>query len=52
MGGKDKRSKTKMCKNIKLSWGATEFKLPGIQFTTNLENIVSPQKTMSLYWGK
>ena len=38
---KAKRSKSKLCKDIKLSWGATEFKLLGIQFTTNLENIVS-----------
>ena len=35
------RSKSKFCKNIKLSWGAFEFKLLGIQFTINLEHIVS-----------
>ena len=28
--GKAKRSKSKLCTNIKLLWGATEFKLLGI----------------------
>ena len=39
--GKTKTSKKILCNNIKLSWGATEFKLLGITFTIKLDEIVN-----------
>ena len=39
--GKTKTSKKILCKNIKLSRGATEFKLLGITFTINLDEIIN-----------
>ena len=37
--GKKKHTKAKLCKNTTLSWGQTEFKLLGITFSTNLDDI-------------
>ena len=37
--GQKKHSKSVLCKESKLSWGATDFKLLGITFSTNLNEI-------------
>ena len=36
---KKNHTKAKLCKNTTLSWGQTEFKLLGITFSTNLDDI-------------
>ena len=45
-----KHTKVKLCKNTTLSWGQTEFKLLGITFSTNLDDI--PTKTMSPFYKR
>ena len=37
--GRKKHTKEILCKKSTLSWGKTDFKLPGITFSTNLEEI-------------
>ena len=37
--GRKKHTKEILCKNSTLSWGKTDFKLLGITFSTNLEEI-------------
>ena len=48
--GKEKNSQKKLCNDVKLAWGSTEFKLLGITFVTNLNQM--PEKNYEPILGK